>query len=102
TSIASAYVQLVRIERMKGAAGRLIREGHDADKAANELGQLAREFSERSKAIAAASFTGDVELQQLGKKITDDFGNADTLVSAIVTDSAAVVTVQQSAGTLVG
>jgi twitching motility protein PilJ len=102
TTIASAYVQLVRIERMKGAAGRLIREGHDADKAAAELGQLAREFSDRSKAIAAAAFGGDAELGQLGKKITEDFGSADTLVSAIVTDSAAVANVQQSAGTLVG
>ncbi len=101
-NIASAYVQLVRIERMKGAAGRLIREGHDADKAAAELGQLAREFSDRSKAIAAAAFTGDAELLQLGKKISEDFGSADTLVSAIVADSAAVVTAQQSAGTLVG
>ncbi|HZP12115.1 MAG TPA: methyl-accepting chemotaxis protein [Nevskiaceae bacterium] len=102
TTSASAYVQLVRIERMKGAAGRLIREGHDADKAAAELGQLAREFSDRSKAIAAAAFGGDADLQQLGKKISDDFGSADTLVSAIVTDSAAVANVQQSAGTLVG
>jgi twitching motility protein PilJ len=100
--IASSYVQLVRIERMKGAAGRLIREGHDADKAAGELASLAREFSDRSKAIAAAAFGGDPELQQLGKKISEDFGNADTLISAIVADSAAVVQVQQSAGTLVG
>ena len=101
-TIASGYTQLVRIERMKGAARRVLGEGRDADKSAAELAQLAREFADRHKALSASAFAGDPELVTAAKKVTEDFGAADTLISAIVTDSAAVVQVQQSAATLVG
>src|SRR5581483_6664951 len=60
--IASAYTQLVRIERMKSDSAKLLRDGRDADKTAAELGSLAREFADRNKSLAAGAFAGDAEL----------------------------------------
>jgi twitching motility protein PilJ len=99
---ATAYNQLVRIERMKGAAGRLLREGRDADQAAAQLAQLSKEFGERHKSLSASTLSGDPEQASAARKISEDLATAEPLVAAVAEDAAAVAKVQQSAATLQG
>ncbi len=94
--------QIVRLELIKSAAGRMVYFRRDAQQAADDLVRQANDFVQTQQRLLGTGVTSDPAIEQLIAKVKKDFGPIADSANGIAQDAAVVDKAQTAAGGLQG